>query len=126
MTSRPFATNAWLLKGLTGSVSGWLELRDERLRFITPDEVLFDAALSEITGVVFPWYYFGGGVKLLVGGERVRVSFVKPNGAEYANARLLAADSNPAALLLVASKALDIREGRAAGTRWRDLLERPT
>jgi hypothetical protein len=123
VTSPECTTNAWLLQGLTGSVAGWLVLADERLRFITPAEVAFDVALSEVTAVVFPWYYFGGGMKLRAGDLPVRISFVKPNGAEYADARLLASDANPAALLMVASKATDIRDGQTVGRRWRELLE---
>lgn len=119
-----FASDAWLLRGLTQSVPGWLDLQDGRLRFSTPDEVVFETPLAEVSGITFPWYYFGGGMKLRAGGESYRISFVKPNGAEYAVSRGLAATGNPAALLLAARKVTDIRTGRGAGRRWRELLGR--
>ena len=97
-------------------------LADGRLRCVTQDRVAFDVALGDITNVVFPWYYFGGGLKLRAAGVAFRLSFVLPNGAEYASARLLADHGNAGSLLLVASKAHDIVSGRAAGQKWRELL----
>ena len=78
--------------------------------------------LAEVTAIVWPWYYFGGGVKLRADAAPHRLSFVLPNGAEYAQARGLAAVGDPAALSIVASKAQDIGAGRAVGRRWRELL----
>ena len=63
-----------------------------------------------------------GGVKLHAAGQAYRLSFVLPNGAEYAEARGMAAVGDPAALSIVASKAHDIGAGRAVGRRWRELL----
>jgi hypothetical protein len=122
MARDTFASHAWLLKGMTGSVPGWLELEEGRLRFTSLEEVAFDVALSDVSAVVFPWYYFGGGVKLRAADKPFRLSFVKPNGAEYADARLAASFADPAALLLVASKANDIASGTDAGREWRRLL----
>lgn len=119
-----FASDAWLLQGITVSVPGWLDLQDGRLRFSTPDEVVFESSLADLSGITFPWYYFGGGMKLRAGGTPYRISFVKPNGAEYAVGRGLAAHGDPAALLLAAEKVTDIRTGRGAGKRWRELLGR--
>jgi hypothetical protein len=107
---------------MTVSIPALLELENGRLRCVTEERIAFDAALSEVTDVVFPWFYFGGGVKLQAAGTPFRLSFVVPNGAEYASARLLADLGNAGSLLLVGSKANDIASGREAGRRWRELL----
>lgn len=122
MSTQTYASNAWLLKGMTGSVPGWLELRDGSLRFITPDGEGFDVERAAVTSVVFPWYYFGGGMKIVAESRRYRFSFVKPNGAEYAEARALAAFGDVRALRAAASKIADVRGGRVVGARWRELL----
>ena len=122
MKGQEFASYAWLLKGLIRSIPGWLDLHEERLRFATPEEVVFDVPRAEVTAITYPWYYFGGGVKLRAAGRPYRFSFVKPNGAEYATARAQASYGDPAALALVASKAADIGTGRDLGRRWRELL----
>jgi hypothetical protein len=122
MARDSFGSHAWLLRGLTGSVPGWLQFEQGRLRFASEEEIVFDVERSDISAAVFPWYYFGGGVKLRAAGEPYRLSFVKPNGAEYANARALASAADPAALRLVASKVSDISTGRNVGREWRRLL----
>ena len=83
---------------------------------------MFDVRLDDVTDVTWPWYYFGGGVKLSVAGEQYRLSFVLPNGAEYPTARLAAA-GDPAALAIVAQKGNEIAVGRKAGKEWRRRLE---
>lgn len=117
-----FASHAWLLEGITGSVAGWLDFQQGRLRFTTPEAVVFECPRAEVTALVFPWYYFGGGMKLHAAGRPYRLSFVKPNGAAYAMSHNRAAHGNPASLLLAASKVSDILTGRDAGRRWRALL----
>jgi hypothetical protein len=126
-TGRPhrrieYASYAWELRGITGTESGWMDLHDGSLRFATPEKVVFDVPLVEVTQITFPWYYFGGGLKLHAAGQAYRFSFVLPNGAEYAAARGLASVGDPAALDIVASKAHDIGAGRAVGREWRRLL----
>ena len=70
---------AWLLSGFTKSVAGELMLTDQRLIFQTHDgDRVFDTALSEITALKFPWYYFGGGMKLHIGTNNYRISFARP------------------------------------------------
>jgi hypothetical protein len=118
-----FASYAWLLIGTFRSAAGWLDLTAGRLRFSTPDEVLFDVPLAEVTDVDWPWYYFSGGVKLSAAGARYRFSFVLPNGAEYPAARAAAAAGDPAALAIVWDKASDIGAGRDVGKEWRRRLE---
>ena len=118
-----FASFAWLLIGTLRTAAGWLDLTAGRLRFSTPDQVVFDVPLAQVTDIVWPWYYFGGGVKLRAAGEQYRISFVLPNGAEYPTARLGAEAGDPAALAIVWSKASDIGAGRGAGKEWRQRLE---
>jgi hypothetical protein len=115
-------TPAWLLHGATGSEPGILELVGDRLAFTTPDRQAFDAHLGNVSDVVFPRHYFGGGMKLKVDGEKFRVSFVKPNGAEVLEARLLAELGSPLAFLTVGQKVSDIGTGRAAGKAWKQAL----
>jgi hypothetical protein len=101
-------TRAWLLMGLTGSAPGVLQvvygrliyavhgrgaLTDGQLRRLEDkvgrpglaDElddgariILLDVPLDEVGRVSFPWYYFGGGMRLGVDGVRFRFSFVRP------------------------------------------------
>jgi hypothetical protein len=127
-------TVAWLLMGLTGSAPGVLQIVDGRLSYTVHgrgalsgsqleelerrtgrsglgDEVgngavvtLFDVPLEAVTGVVFPWYYFGGGMKLTVANVGYRFSFLKPQ-----NTRTWPGVA-------------DIPEGRAAGKVWRAAL----
>ena len=104
MATDDVETEAWLLKGLTGNVPGILGLVDGRLIFVTDDEqIVFDAPLSEVSNIKFPWYYFGGGMKLSVGAERYRLSFVLPTA--------------------VGGGVADIPEGRSTCKMWRSLLE---
>ena len=79
MTVQPIRSPAWLLSGLTHSVAGELMLAQGRLVFKTPDgRRIFDVALRELSAVTFPWYYFGGGMKLRIGTNTYRVSFARP------------------------------------------------
>jgi len=102
-TSDGVYTEAWLLKGIFGNVPGVLGLDEGRFTFVTDDEqAIFDAPLSEVGDVKVPWYYFGGGIKLRVGDERYRLSFVRPTA--------------------MGGGVGDIPEGRAACRLWRSLL----
>lgn len=117
-----YASDAWLLEGLTRTRAGWLEWTSGRLRFVTPDGVMFDARREEITNVRFPWYYFGGGLTLRSGGVRYRLSFVKPNGVEHGVGRALGEMGDPLALAVPVMKVIDIRSGRKVCRQWRDIL----
>jgi hypothetical protein len=124
MSTKTLRTPAWQMVGITVSVPGVLELADGRLGFTTVEGRVFEAPLAEVSDVVFPWYYFGGGVKLRVGGEQVRISFVRPNDATDVPGRVLAGEGDAgAALLTVGRKVDDIGQGRAAGSAWRAILE---
>ena len=125
--ARELCTPAWRLIGWTVSEPGYMSCDGRRLCYANEDGLLFDAALGEVADLVFPWYYFGGGLKLTIKGERHRFSFVVPNGAEVAGARALTAVSlalgAAATAEVVAAKIADITDGRAAGRAWRELLE---
>ena len=113
----PFASYAWLLKGI-GNTPGWLCFDQERLAFVTPEEVVFDVHRAEAS-VTFPWYYFGGGMKVTAAGKRYRIAFVLPNDAEYPVGPP-AETGGP--LPPLAADGAGIREGRDAGRSWRELL----
>ncbi|MEX0659837.1 MAG: hypothetical protein WD080_11945 [Egibacteraceae bacterium] len=123
------ATAAWVLVGMTRNVPGILATDGQRLTFASAEEVLLDSPMEEISEVVFPWYYFGGGCKLRVGDERIRLSFVRPNNAPDATDTTLNAardrvlGSLPGGQLHRAVGSLrDIGKGRAAGKAWRSVL----
>jgi hypothetical protein len=116
-------TPIWQLVGLFGNRPGLLELAGGRLAFTTDEGQVFDAPLSEVTAIKFPWYYFGGGMKLRVGAARYRFSFVRPNGAEDIPGRLLAREGDAVAALLTAGRKIaDIGTGRQAGKAWKSVL----
>ncbi len=100
-------SKAWLLRGL-GSVPGELNFSEGCLAFVAHGfgtlwkrqlhRLEHDAHLPGLAQrmdkghhvpvfqvpldqarAVFPWYYFSGGFKLIVGGSQYRFSFVKPN-----------------------------------------------
>ncbi len=118
-----YASYAWRLVGLFRTQAGWLDLRDGRLRYSTPDGVVFDVPVGEVGGLTFPWYYFSGGLKLTAAGEEYRLSFVEPNGARYPEAGTRAAAGGPEAPAFVAARAKEAGVGRGVGRRWRELLE---
>jgi hypothetical protein len=123
----PLRTPVWQLLGLFGNRPGLLELAKGRLAFTTDEGRVFEAPLSEVSGIKFPWYYFGGGMKVRIGAAKYRFSFVRPNGAEDVPGQLLARAGNPAgALLTVGRKIADIGSGRQAGKAWKSILAAQT
>jgi hypothetical protein len=124
----------WLLMGATGSVGGSLRLTHHNVSFTVigrgaltlnqsakldsyvdgsglngrwnPDgsAVVFDVPRSTIDGVRFPWYEFGGGMRMQIGGERFRFSFLTPANIE------------------AGTEVIGISQGRATGRRWREAL----
>ncbi len=121
----PFASVAWVLKGLFGSSAPCLlRLAAGRLALVCREGPVFDAPLAEVEAV-FPRYYFSGGAKLRVRGRTFRLSFVKPNSkARPADAILdeLVPLSGiwsfagvAGALGEVVGTVDDLRSGRAAG-----------
>ena len=100
MMHNDIVASVWLMKGITGTTAGTLECRSGRIKLTVDQLQMFDAALSDIGEVSFPWHYFGGGMKLTVRGERYRISFVEPG--EYG----------------------DIGEGRRVGKIVRSIIDR--
>lgn len=118
---------AWLIGGLR-NVPGFLGTGEGRLTFLA-DEPVFDVPLTEVTDVRWPWHWFGGGVKLTAAGRAYKITFVRPNGMPAPDPTLLAAGVGVFATLsgtwhdVHALRGLaDIGVGRAAGTRWREVL----
>jgi hypothetical protein len=119
-------SRVWILRGL-GNSPAVLTLAAGRLALTGEQGAVFDAPLAEVREIKFPWYYFGGGVKLTVGATRYRISFVRPNGAQDVPGRLLAdaragAPSALAAAGEVYGKYQDILAGRSAGKTWKQAL----
>ena len=118
----PLPTVAWLMKGAIGSTQGVLELVRGRLAFTTTEQYrgaglrsdqritdggrVFDAPLSDVTEVKWPWYYFGGGVKLKFGDEKYRLSFVKPGNTQAREWQMPS----------------DVASGRQAAKLWKPVL----
>lgn len=94
-----YFSSAWLLEGITGAVYGHLELTNGRLSFTVGEKQIFNVPLSEVKDVVFPWYYFSGGVKFRIGAEKYRMSFVQPGEQG------------------------SIIDGRQTGKAWKSLLQ---
>ncbi len=93
-------TSVWRLSGFTGSEPGNLQLSKGRLVY-TPDNGRpgFDVALDAVSDINFPWYYFSGGFKMRIGGDKYRFSFVEPHNDQA-----------------------DVLGGRAVGKRWKKAL----
>jgi hypothetical protein len=106
-----FGSPAWILVGLTRNLPGWMAYCDGWISFADIDgEVLFVAELSDVTDLKFPWYYFGGGLKMKVLGERYRISFLRPNGA--------------LSVPMPEDPSLSIATGFKATAKWRAILTR--
>ena len=121
------ATPAWLMTGWGRTVPGALVAGHGRLTFLLAgDGPLFDVPVAAVTDVTWPWHWFGGGVRLRAAGTPYKITFALPAGAE-APALL---DDAVAFVSLVtgawparpAAGALDVRRGRGAGRRWREVL----
>ena len=118
---------AWLIGGLR-NVPGYLGLGGDRLTFVS-DTPVFDVPLSEVTDVVWPWYWFGGGFRCRAAGERYKVTFVRPNGMPAPDPSMLQVGVGVFGMLsgtwhdIHALQGLaDVRTGRAAGQQWRSAL----
>jgi hypothetical protein len=90
---------------------------------------VFSAALPEVGPVSWPWHWFGGGCRITVGGERYDVTFVRPDGAPAASTHLLESAQSLASVLTLGAVPghsvaglFDVRSGRAAGRRWKEVL----
>ncbi|MDX6739259.1 hypothetical protein [Actinocorallia sp. A-T 12471] len=138
MNTTSLQTVAWLIMGSTGSAPGVLRLGNGRLMFeahgrgaLTLGQLhtleqrsgvpglsghlaeggvapLFDGPASQVK---FPWYYFGGGMKLSVAGSSYRFSFLQPQNTQL-----------PTELYDLPGIGTQISTGRAAGRAWRAAL----
>lgn len=109
MSIETMRSPAWLLFGITQSVAGELILMQGRLAFEAHDgRRIIDAAVTDISGVNFPWYYFGGGMKLRIGADSYRVSFTRPGNLPDHSAEV--------------DDAGDLRSGRQSGAAWKSAL----
>ena len=122
-------TPAWLLVGMTRNVPGALSWDDQRLRFATAEEVVFDVAPDEVQDVSWPRLWMGGGCKVTADGTTYRISFVQPNGAPDISDSLLGevggvlgAVSAVADLQDALGSLSDVKEGRVAGRAWKEVL----
>jgi hypothetical protein len=109
--STSFESPAWQLIGATRNKPGHLVLADGTLTFEVESRPVFRVPLSQVTNVVFPWYYFSGGAKMTVKGTHYRFSFVKPNDAVDPDDRSAGIGS-----------VLSIGSGRKAGKAWKEAL----
>lgn len=140
-------TKAWLLWGLIGSIPGVLKYEGGCLSFTAlgcgtlwkfqlrslekkakkpgladqlddyENAVVFDAPLSEILDVRFPWYYFNGGANLVIGGEKFRFSFLQPQNTKWPEDREDSLDP-----FEIMDSIKEIHNGRQAGKAWRGIL----
>ena len=76
--STVLAGPAWIIGGLHNR-PGYLLTAGGRITFID-GEPYFDVAFDELTDVTYPWYRFGGGVKLRAAGTLYKITFVRPDG----------------------------------------------
>lgn len=90
----------WRMIGISGSEAGTLRLTKDSFSFVGERGTRFDVRHDVITVVKFPWHYFGGGMKVTIGNETYRFSFLEPHN-EYAS----------------------IADGRATGAKWKAALE---
>ncbi len=115
---------AWVLIGITGNRPALLEMSGGTLALTTKEGRVFEVNVADLTDVTFPWYYFGGGMKMTAAGRQYRISFVRPNGAEMLTARVLESlGATPFAMLTAVGKITDIGSGRRAGKAWRAALQ---
>ncbi len=118
---------AWLIGGLR-NVPGYLATGQGGLTFVS-DTPVFDVPLAQVTDVSWPWWWFGGGVRLTAAGQRWKITFVRPNGMPPPHPSMLETGVGVFGLLtgtwhdVYAMRGLaDVRSGRAAGRRWREVL----
>ena len=91
----------WRMVGISGKERGVMKLTRERFSFDGEKGTRFDVPVSAISGFKFPWHYFGGGMKVSIGADNYRFSFIEPHN-EYAS----------------------ISDARATGAKWKDAFSK--
>ncbi len=126
-TTQALVSPAWLIGGLR-NVPGYLATAQGGLTFVS-DTPVFDVPLSQVTDVSWPWWWFGGGLKLTAAGQRWKITFVRPNGMPPPHPSMLETGVGVFGLLtgtwhdIYAMRGLaDVHSGRAAGRQWREVL----
>jgi len=124
--TRNIETEAWLLVGMTQSLSASMALKDERVSFADENELVhFSTPLARIERVWSPWYYFGGGLKLRIDRKTFRITLTRPNDQPGGAGRPLRFGSSPCGIstaLFVWSKFKDIFRGRQLTRCWQSAL----
>lgn len=153
-------TKAWLLWGWIGSIPGVLKYDEGCLSFTAhgcgtlwkfqlrslekkmkkpgladqldnyEKAILFDAPLSEILNVRFPWYSFSSYVKLVIGGDEYRLTFMQPQNTKWpkdVKDRKDGKDSLDVFEIFDSIKEIidsikEIKDGRQVGKDWRRIL----
>ena len=135
-------TRVWWLMGLTGSSEGILTLQDGYLSLevfgigafskghlkaikkmqlapivaeaLAADESVevFKVPLKAVKKFHFPWYYFGGGMKIMLQGQVYKISFLPPQNT-VASDRVTAAFDGLE----------NIPKGRQVGRLWKDIAK---
>jgi hypothetical protein len=128
-TGTTLATPAWLMAGRLRNVPGVLAAGDGKLTFVTDDGPVFAVSCGEVGAVTWPWYWFGGGCKIRIGGAEYKITFVRPNGAGDVSPSLLDVGAALGAVLTDAAAPAhslrgiaDVRTGRRAAAAWKEAL----
>jgi hypothetical protein len=129
MTTTALATPAWIMAGRLRNLPGVLAAGEGTLAFVGDDGPLFRVPLADVTGVAWPWHWFGGGCVLTAAGARYKITFVRPNGAPDVAPSLV--DASVALLSALAGAGVpahplqglfDVRTGRRAAAMWKQVL----
>ncbi len=82
-TKPELISKAWNMRMLNQAWDAGVLLATEgRVCFMTRSGPLFEADKQDVKAT-WPWYYFGGGVHLTVGGKGYRIYFTPPQGADF-------------------------------------------
>jgi hypothetical protein len=114
-------SKAWRMRMLNQAYdAGVLVAVEGKVSFVMRSGTLFEADRRDVKAQ-FPWWYFGSGLHLTVGGKGYRIYFTPPPHAEFewgAFAEVLP----PLAAFELLHAGHAVREGRASGKAWREYL----
>jgi len=116
------SSKAWLRhgpKGLFGPTdAGVLFAVGDRVGFLTRNGPVFEVERAEVR-VNWPWWEFGGGVHLTVGGKIYRLSLARPPRAADIDESALKSVLSSSELSEMVVNIRSIFEGRASGRAWK-------